>query len=159
MIAIQSPLFEANGVDVQLELDSTIPTLEMDADKLKQVVTNLVKNALEELVEKQDDSLLEEQDVFFQPRVSVITRDSVFINGVNCVEVCVSDNGRGIQSSVLETLFKPVRSKKGNNHQGLGLSIVNELVDALDGFISCQSRANEGTTFRVYLKRRTSKVS
>lgn len=159
LIAIQSPLFEANGVDVQLELDSTIPTLEMDADKLKQVVTNLVKNALEELVEKQDDSQLEEQDVFFQPRVSVITRDSVFINGVNCVEVCVSDNGRGIQSSVLETLFKPVRSKKGNNHQGLGLSIVNELVDALDGFISCQSRANEGTTFRVYLKRRTSKVS
>lgn len=158
LIAIQSPLFEANGIDVQLDLDSSVPSLELDADKLKQVLTNLVKNALEELVEKQEGALLEEQEVFFQPRVSVITRDSVFINDVNCVEICVSDNGRGIQSAVLETLFKPVHSKKGNNHQGLGLSIVNDLVRSIGGYISCQSRANEGTTFRVYLKRKTSKA-
>jgi len=158
LVAIQLPLFEANDVDIQLDLDGNVPCLELDSDKLKQVITNLVKNALEELVEKQEMSVLDEQGVFFLPRVVVVTRDSVFINGVNCVEVSVSDNGRGILPSVLETLFKPVRSKKGNNHQGLGLSIVNELVASLGGYISCQSRANEGTTFRVYLKRTMSKI-
>lgn len=155
----QASLFEENNIEALVDLDFDIPLLVVDINAVKQIITNLVKNSVEELAAMQSEALFEDGDSFFQSRISISTRDHVFINGVNCFEICVSDNGRGIPNTILETLFKPVKSKKGENHQGIGLSIVDELVNSLDGSIVCETNSAEGTTFRIFIERKVVKDS
>ena len=66
------------------------------------------------------------------------------------MELEITDTGGGIPDSVRETLFAPVNSTKGDGHSGLGLSIVKQLVDDMEGIIACRT-AQEGTTFRILL--------
>jgi nitrogen-specific signal transduction histidine kinase len=54
---------------------------------------------------------------------------------------------------VLANLFKPVPTTKGEGHAGLGLSIAKNLMDELEGFISCRSSETKGTRFQLLLPR------
>jgi signal transduction histidine kinase len=66
------------------------------------------------------------------------------------IELCVKDSGPGIAPEILANLFSPVRSTKGNGHQGLGLSIVHSLVKKTQGLITCRS-GSKGTAFEIML--------
>ena len=57
-------------------------------------------------------------------------------------------SGPGIPSEVLARIFSPVKSSKGDGHQGLGLSIVYGLVKKARGFIACRS-SSKGTSFEM----------
>lgn len=99
---------------------------------LKQVFINLVKNAIEAIPEGGE--------------VVLANKGSVHRDGQRYVELSVRDNGPGIPPETLSSLFAPVSTKKGGSHQGLGLSIVHDLVKHTGGHISCRSGAR-GTTF------------
>jgi nitrogen-specific signal transduction histidine kinase len=71
-------------------------------------------------------------------------------NNQRFVELSVSDNGPGISAAVLKNLYQPVQSTKGENHSGLGLSIVAALVEELGGMLQCNSSAT-GTQFKILL--------
>ncbi len=112
-----------------------------DADLLKQILVNLVKNA----IEAQPDG----------GRIELANRGLVNRERRLYVELVVSDAGPGLSQDVLANLFGAVKSSKEGKHHGLGLSIVHSLVKKLNGMISCRSGAN-GTSFELLLPARGS---
>lgn len=129
----------ARGIELAVDLAPNDPTLFQSSDRVRQILTNLLKNAVEALGEG--------------GKILVSTRDAVSVGGRQYSELKVQDNGPGLPREVMETLFSPVKSRKGSGHAGLGLSIVKRLVDAMDGMILCSSNTDEGTRFLVLLPR------
>lgn len=135
----KSSLFQNNNITSELILDQHIPTAICSApDKLKQILINLIKNAVEAMPN--------------QGKIEIRTRDNCYQDGKNFVEISIRDSGQGIPSAILAHLFKPVQSTKSGN-SGLGLTIVKTLIDELHGHISCYSSPQEGTEFKILIPR------
>jgi signal transduction histidine kinase len=128
-------LFVPNRISVQIDLDPDIPQIRTSRDKLKQVLLNLAKNAVEAMPRG--------------GRLIIATRIRTDLMPPR-LEISMRDNGPGLPDSVLERLFEPVASTKGGDHSGLGLSISSNLVKSLGGEIECDTGQN-GTEFRVRL--------
>ncbi|WP_229415897.1 HDOD domain-containing protein [Pseudoduganella armeniaca] len=114
-----------------------------DADLLKQILVNLVKNSVEAMPQG--------------GRIEIANRGHVNRERRLYVELVVSDSGPGLAPDVLANLFGAVQSRKEGKHHGLGLSIVHGLVRKLDGLIACRS-GKGGTSFEILLPARTDKV-
>lgn len=106
------------------------------ADTLRQILLNLIKNAVEALPKG--------------GKIEVRNNGRVMREGRAFLELCISDTGGGIPADVLANLFSPVRSTKNGENRGLGLSIVQSLVRTINGSISCRS-GETGTTFEILL--------
>ena len=132
-------LYKTNRIESTLLLDKNIPALYCSKDKLKQILINIIKNAVESMP---DNGAIE-----------ITTRDNFYQNGQQYIEISIQDNGPGIDSEILKNLFKPVSSTK-QGHSGLGLSIVNTLVKELSGNVSCYSKQGHGTEFKILIPRR-----
>ncbi len=132
----QNSLFTDKNIKISLELDRGISTLQSNANALKQIYTNLIKNAVEALPAN--------------GKLMVYTQDNVNVDGKQHIELSIADNGPGIDKNVLPQLFSPVESTKGGEHAGLGLTIVKNLVNELHGSISCKS-SDKGTSFHILL--------
>jgi putative nucleotidyltransferase with HDIG domain len=134
----QTSLFAANNISISLDLDDTLPPVYSNPNALRQIYTNLVKNAVEALPAN--------------GHVMVYTQDQVNVDGKAHFEISVADDGPGIDPGILPKLFSPVQTKKGESHAGLGLTIVKNLVSELQGSISCRS-SDKGTGFYILLPR------
>ncbi len=134
-----SSLFTTHNIEATLDLDRNIPPLFINRGNLKQIITNLVKNAVEAM---QDGGTL-----------AISTHDKVHLNGATYFEIVVQDNGPGIPDQIMQNLFTPVSSTKDSTHSGLGLAIVKHLIDELSGSISCTSSNETGTRFQLFLPR------
>lgn len=110
--------------------------LDIDPDKLKQILMNLIFNAVEAMPQG--------------GRLSLSTARWRSGRGEESVEITVQDTGPGLPAEVLERLYAPVASRKGGVHAGLGLSIVGRLVEELGAVIQCHS-SPAGTRFRLLL--------
>jgi signal transduction histidine kinase len=136
----QASYFKSQGITEHLDLEKMLPAIQISRASLKQVITNLVKNAVE--------AMPDGGDLWIQ------TRDRINIGGREYVELSIADNGPGIPPAIMGRLFSPVDSTKGNHHSGLGLTIVNNLINELKGSISCRGRSGGGTEFLIHLPRR-----
>jgi len=134
----QTSLFAAHDIEISLNLDDSMPPMLTNADALKQIYTNLVKNAVEALPA--------------EGLVMVYTQDQVNVDGKAHFEICVADDGPGIPDEILPDLFTPIKTTKGDGHAGVGLTIVKNLVNELHGSISCRS-SDKGTSFHILLPR------
>jgi nitrogen-specific signal transduction histidine kinase len=134
----KSSLYKTNQIQSTLHLDKHIPVLCSPKDKLKQIFINIIKNGVEAM---QNGGT-----------VTITSRDNFYQNGNQYVEITIQDNGPGIDAEILKNLFKPVISTK-EGHSGLGLSIVNTLIQELSGNISCYSNQNQGTEFKLLIPR------
>jgi len=132
----QTSLFASKNIQITLDLDERINSLQSNANALKQIYTNLIKNAVEALPAN--------------GQIMVYTQDYVNVDGKEHIELSVADDGPGIDISILPRLFSPVESTKGSDHAGLGLTIVKNLVAELHGSISCRS-SDKGTSFHILL--------
>jgi putative nucleotidyltransferase with HDIG domain len=132
----QTSLFASKNIQIDLDLDERINTLQSNANAIKQIYTNLIKNAVEALPAN--------------GQLMVYTQDYVNVDGKEHIELSVSDDGPGIDTDILPRLFSPVESTKGEDHAGLGLTIVKNLVNELHGSISCRS-SDKGTSFHILL--------
>jgi len=126
------------GVDLQVNVPDNFPTLIADGDRLAQVFTNLVDNALK-----------------FTPANGRVTLSAKQAGAE--MELSVTDSGIGVESEALARLFDrlyQVDSSRagGESHgAGLGLAIVKEIVQAHGGKIGVRSQVGHGTTFTIQL--------
>lgn len=132
------PLARRGDLDVEIVVAADVPRVRADPVRLKQIVLNLVSNAIK--------------------YTSAGGRVSISVRKRNrSVEIIVSDTGSGISSDDVDHVFEPffraqdVEAAAGYSSSGLGLAITKRLVEAHDGSIEIESAPGQGTTFTVRL--------
>jgi len=127
---------------VQREIEFVFQAPDMDqlwvfADKklLESVFTNLVKNAMQSIIDREDGKI----EVIVEKRTDV-----------NKVRVLVRDNGAGIPAGMEERLFEPNFTTKSSG-MGMGLAIVKKIVEDAGGRVWFTQNKGMGTTFIVEL--------
>jgi len=129
---------EANVYRIQFftYFDPDLPKVDVCRNELKQVLVNLVKNAVESLMEIKDNRLRK-----------ITLETNVQEKRIN---VIIKDNGSGMDQTTLAQLFTPFYTEKSYG-TGLGLSICKKLIEKHDGLITVESQKNIGTTFQITL--------
>ena len=72
---------------------------------------------------------------------------------VDGVEITITDNGRGVPNSIRGTLFEPFVSQGKENGTGLGLTVVQKIIQDHGGEVAVERTSPEGTVFRITLPR------
>ncbi|MBI42981.1 HDOD domain-containing protein [uncultured Marinobacter sp.] len=132
---LEDTLFSRDNRQLRLALCPAPTTIRGKASSIRQVALNLLRNAAEAL--PPDGG-----------QVTIRTSAPIWQNHRTWVELEISDTGPGIPEHLRERLFMPVSSTKGEGHSGLGLSIVKQLIDDMEGIVACRT-SQEGTTFRI----------
>ncbi|WP_019583451.1 HDOD domain-containing protein [Thioalkalivibrio sp. ALE16] len=133
---VDGSLCRTRGIELHLDLSPSDPPLSVSADHLRQILTNLLKNA----AEAQENG----------GEISIATRAPTTVNGRRVVPLSVTDKGPGLPPAVQAAAFAPVASSKGPGHAGLGLSIVKRLTEEIGaGFTFTSTSA--GTRFEITL--------
>jgi signal transduction histidine kinase len=126
------PIFEDNYLDFDIDIPEKRIKINLDTDAYARIINNLIQNVISH-----------SQATHVKIKVSLMTAN---------VMIAVADNGKGIPKQdlphVFERLYKcdTARSQKGS---GLGLSIVQQLVEKMGGSISVQSEPDQRTEFIV----------
>ncbi|MFO0768127.1 MAG: ATP-binding protein [Nitrospiraceae bacterium] len=124
-------------IEVRFHLDPLVPQLWCDAAKMKQVLLNLVLNAVQAMPTGGTLTI----------GVTLQRAESADLSEV---QVTVSDTGCGIAPEHLSRVFDPFFTTKDHG-TGLGLAIVHALIEAHHGRIDVESVAGQGTTFIIVL--------
>ncbi len=122
-------------IDTRLE---EMPDALVAADQLRQVLSNLVINA--------KDAMPHGGRLII--RSSHVRRNE---GAHGWIRVTIADTGHGISRPMLDTVFEPFVTTKGEKGTGLGLWIVRGIVNNHGGKISVRSRAGKGTVFKIEL--------
>lgn len=127
-----------SGKEVELtwEVKAPIPPLKTDKIKVKEIISNIVFNAV-----KFTD----------RGRIQVVVSP---LGGGDEVEMVVEDTGIGIPKDFLPFIFEPFRQAEGSLSRshggvGLGLSIAKRLLNLLHGRVAVESEVGKGSTFRI----------
>ncbi len=125
-----------NGIEVSFSLQDDLPHVRADLGKIRQVLHNLIKNAVEAIG---DNAGL----------VEVRTRAIEVAQG-RYVELSISDTGPGIAQDLLGSLFEPYVTDKPKG-TGLGLAIVQKIIEEHDGTITVSNLPEAGARFVIRL--------
>jgi len=128
---------------VALDLADDLPLVRLDAEQIRQVIINLVDNAIEALGGPAAPAPADGR----RPTITLRTSHDAR-NGV--VRLEVTDNGPGVPAADRDKLFMPYYSTKGRG-SGLGLAIVRRIVVEHGGGIEAADASPTGTTFVVEL--------
>lgn len=124
-----------NKIEIKADLEKKIPPAAIGEDECKQIILNLVKNAMEASGD-----------------CGAIVIKTRHIPNEKTIELAVSDSGDGISPELLPRIFDPFFSTKGEyGNSGLGLSVVYGLVSKFNGGIHVESEVGEGTTVTIIL--------
>jgi nitrogen fixation/metabolism regulation signal transduction histidine kinase len=132
-------LYRSSKLNVRIleYLTSGNSLIDGDSVRLRQLLHNLLKNALEAVKDVPDAC------------ITVATRN-VDEDGRNRIELCIDDNGPGIEPGVLENIFEPYVSTKPKG-SGLGMAIVKKIVEEHGGTVSAGSSEDGGAQIRIHL--------
>lgn len=126
-------------IDFRLDVASDIGAAVVDQRRIRQVVFNLMSNALK-----------------YTPRGGAITLGARIVG--EDVQIYVSDNGPGIAASVQANVFDRFEAKGRAGQRagaGLGLALVNRFVELHDGWVEIETREGQGTLVRCHVPRWT----
>ncbi len=138
VLALLAPQKEMREVTVTNEVDAGVPDVAIAAERLQQVLLNLVLNAADEVP---------------RPGGAVVVRAE---KDDQSVMIHVDDNGPGVAVSVRDKLFEPfVTTKEVGKGTGLGLAVCRGLVEAAGGTIAVAESPEGGARFSVRLPRAT----
>jgi len=132
-------------IEIEVDLDDTLPTVWIDENLIEQVVMNMLVNA--------------QHAIETVGKITVRTRlceNYQRPGGAGqpgaMVEITIRDTGCGIPPDNLQRIFDPFFTTKGvGKGTGLGLSVSHGTIEAHGGAIEVESQVGEGTEFRVYL--------
>ena len=138
------PIIRRSNLSVRSTMPRVLPALRSDRQKVKQIVLNLLSNALK-----------------FTPAGSVTIKASYDARS-RTVDIAVSDTGVGIPEADHMKVFEDFRQldsspARGYGGTGLGLSICRRLSQMLDGTIDLESKVGKGSTFTLQLPARLRK--
>ncbi len=134
-VIVGSINFDARGIVVESELLPSLPSARADLSALRQVLVNLIHNAMDAVEGRMD---------------ATIWVRTYFDKGMLNIEV--SDNGTGIPHTILEKIFEPFfTTKETEKGIGLGLFLSFEFIRGMNGTINVTSEPGSGTTFTVTL--------
>lgn len=119
------------NIELVAELDSELPSMQVDPDQIRQVFTNIILNAQEAMP---DGGRL---------TVAAQVKDKF-------MEITFADTGCGIPESTMRKIFDPLFTTKAKGI-GLGLSVCQSIVERHGGRIKVHSEVGKGTTFSVLL--------
>ncbi len=122
------------AIKMRFEVPADLPPVFVDRVQIQQVLTNLVRNAVEAMAES--------------PRRDLTIAASAVPDGL--VEIAVIDTGPGIPAGAVDSLFKPFFTTKTNG-MGVGLSICRSIVHAHDGELRAEPNPEGGAIFRFTL--------
>ena len=124
-----------NQVKKTVDLAPDLPPILGNRLQIKQIVDNLIKNALDAMVPVEEKNL----------RVATRVEDGGTV-------IAVADSGTGITEADLSRIFRPdFTTKPAGKGTGLGLASVKSMVAAYGGRLHVDSRAGEGTVFEVWI--------
>jgi two-component system NtrC family sensor kinase len=121
------------NIEIILETDDQVPKVKTDAEKIKQVLLNLLRNAKDAIGK--------------DGRITIST-----LERKKTVSIIVSDTGQGIDEKNLAKIFQPFfTTKEAGKGTGLGLSISHGIVTSLGGTLHVSSQVGKGTSFEIEL--------
>ena len=137
VVSRMQPLAEIRSITLDASIEQALPAVNADSDRMAQVLTNLIDNALR-----------------YTPPGGHVNVRAWRANGH--VNIAVADNGPGIPAEDLPNLFERFwRGEKSRNRHsggsGLGLAIAREIVELHEGTIDVDSGPGEGCTFTISL--------
>jgi signal transduction histidine kinase len=162
---------KSESLDVHLELAENVPRAKIDPEQFRQVLMNLVQNAIQAMDGRGRVTVSTQKRVRRGRWASIHEGDPVSLSKAaaaasggppsdrnlsrpdvagEMVEVSVRDTGPGISQKVLKNLFVPFFTTKEQG-TGLGLAISQSIVQNVGGTIDVQSQAGAGTTFTILL--------
>ena len=141
MVLLISPQSNAKRIEIVRDFDPEIDLVWVDSEKMKQVILNVLANAVEFTPER--------------GRVEISTRRFTSKGDPGRVRIEIKDNGVGIPESIIDKIFDPyfTTKHKSDIHSGtgLGLFIAHQNIQGHGGTIEVKSNVREGTTFTVSL--------
>jgi nitrogen fixation/metabolism regulation signal transduction histidine kinase len=132
-------LYVSNNQQVTINFDcgDAIPAVEADTGRMRQLLHNLIRNAIESLAD-QDNG-----------RVNITLARQV-VAGIDFVELRIEDNGPGIEEEMLDKMFEPYATSK-HKGSGLGLAVVKRIVEEHSGVVFAENRPQGGACLVVRL--------
>jgi signal transduction histidine kinase len=137
-IAAHSPVAQQKEITLQVKVASDLPDIDVDPDRMLQVLGNLLSNAL-----------------FHTPNGGLITLSAMQTQ--QGIEIHVQDNGPGVApeelSRIFDRFYRGDKSRQRNEGtSGLGLAIAKSIVEEHGGRIRVESKLGEGATFIIALQ-------
>jgi len=132
------PMANNKGLHLSMELEDSLPMVLADGIRLRQIVINMVSNALK-FTEK-----------------GGVTIQAKMLGGYDMLRISVVDTGIGISSAALDYIFEAFRQADGSTTRrfggtGLGLTIAKKLIELQGGEVAVESTVGQGSTFSFTL--------
>jgi PAS domain S-box-containing protein len=121
------------GVQIDVRVAEDLPSLELDGDRVVQVLENLITNALQHA-----------------PADSRVLVSAELSERASSLALRVEDEGPGVSEADLDRVFEPFFSRRRGG-TGLGLAIAQQFVEAHGGTIEARNRHGRGAAFTVFL--------
>lgn len=128
-------------IKFNLELSPDISQIQADEDQIRQILMNVIINAIQAIPKKGEIK---------------IKTEKALLKGASAIKFIIEDSGIGIPEKDFNQIFDPFFSTKEKG-SGLGLSIVYKLVEAHQGEIKVESKEGEGTKFVIFLPQKGGK--
>lgn len=135
---------------LELDFEEGLSTVKGDRLQLRQVVTNLVLNALDAMAPRRGNLTIRTRSTRMRTEDVDRVRGSDVSRSGRYLEITVEDTGVGIPAEIRERIFEPFFSTKAPG-RGMGLAATIGIVRSHHGFVDVSSVEGQGSTFRVLL--------
>ena len=119
------------SIELTKKLDADLPEIELDTEQIRQVLVNIITNAVQAMPEG--------------GKLTIGAREKD-----KCLEVEIADTGCGIPQEVIGKIFDPLFTTRAKGI-GLGLAVCRTIIERHEGHITVNSKVGEGTTFTIKL--------
>jgi len=133
------PEARKKNITLASKFASNLPPVLMDVEQMKQVLLNVILNAIE--------AIEGTGEIWLETRLVNISRNG---KAERFIQIEVRDTGKGIPRENLERIFDPFFSTRPNG-SGLGLAISHQIVQEHGGFFDVESEVGKGTSFRIHI--------
>ncbi len=141
-------LQEKRWIEIKQDLEADLPLISGSGDHLRKMILNLVINA----IEAQEMA----GAVTIKTCMNNIDSSSLIVPEIILgpyIMISVTDTGNGLTQKEISQIFEPFYSKKtlGYNVSGIGMTVVEGVVQEHQGYISVKAHEGEGSSFTIYL--------